>query len=117
MLPLLNIHTICVLVTAQSSVSNCEDAWISTLDQAIAAAEDLLHQVQLAGASKAKTHQNSVQLHGLAHAVVGAISVLRKRLHHVFISSPAGKQFWTCRTPLHNACVNCCQRSQPAELI
>ena len=97
--PLLSLLSILTTATQfRASVSGCEaeHAWEPALDKAIAAAESVLQQMQLEHNSRpADSSQDGIALCGLAVAILGAISVLRKRLHSMATSDSAstvGKQ-------------------------
>ena len=81
---LLSIITTASQFRGPGNASQPTQHWMPAFQKATAAVEGLLQRLQLECTCKAKdAHQDGSNVCQLAHAVLSAISVLRKRLHSV----------------------------------
>ena len=84
LLSLLSIVTTASQFRGPGKASQPTQDWMPAFQKAIAAVEGLIQRVQLECTSKANdVHQHGGSVCLLAHAVLSAISMLRKRLHSV----------------------------------
>lgn len=101
LLSLLSILTTASQFTGPGKGSKPEQDWKPAFERAIAAVEGLLQRLQLVSTSKAKdARQEGGNLCHLVHAVMAAISMLRKRLHNVATGYCSGAAAGECLVPV-----------------